>query len=46
MNEFLALVTGPMLESYISVLFLGILYGFFVGLIPVAGATTGLCVKI
>ena len=42
MNEFLALVTGPMLESYISVLFLGILYGFFVGLIPVAGATTGL----
>lgn len=31
-----------MLESYIIVLLLGVAYGFFVGLIPVAGATTGL----
>ena len=31
-----------MLESYFIVLMLGIIYGFFVGLIPVAGATTGL----
>ncbi len=31
-----------MLESYVVVLLLGVFYGFFVGLIPVAGATTGL----
>lgn len=31
-----------MLESYFIVLMLGVFYGFFVGLIPVAGATTGL----
>ena len=31
-----------MLETYIGVLLLGIVYGFIVGLIPVAGATTGL----
>jgi len=31
-----------MLESYFVVLLLGVFYGFFVGLIPVAGATTGL----
>ena len=31
-----------MLESYVIVLLLGVVYGFFVGLIPVAGATTGL----
>ena len=31
-----------MLESYIIVLLLGCTYGFIVGLIPVAGATTGL----
>jgi len=30
------------LDSYIIVLMLGVFYGFFVGLIPVAGATTGL----
>lgn len=31
-----------MLESYFIVLMLGVFYGFLVGLIPVAGATTGL----
>ncbi len=31
-----------MFETYIGVLLLGIVYGFIVGLIPVAGATTGL----
>ena len=31
-----------MLESYFIVLMLGVFYGFFVGLIPAAGATTGL----
>ena len=30
------------MDHYIVVLLLGVLYGFFVGLIPVAGATTGL----
>jgi len=30
------------MEYYFAVLLLGIIYGFFVGLIPVAGATTGL----
>ena len=30
------------MDHYIIVLLLGVLYGFFVGLIPVAGATTGL----
>jgi TctA family transporter len=31
-----------MFETYFLVLMLGVFYGFFVGLIPVAGATTGL----
>lgn len=31
-----------MLESYFIVLMLGVFYGFLIGLIPVAGATTGL----
>ena len=31
-----------MFESYVIVLLLGVAYGFMVGLIPVAGATTGL----
>jgi len=31
-----------MFETYIACLLLGVVYGFFVGLIPVAGATTGL----
>mgnify|MGYP003631468209 FL=1 len=30
------------MDYYIVVLFLGVFYGFFIGLIPVAGATTGL----
>ena len=30
------------MDTYIIVLLLGVFYGFFVGLIPVAGATTGL----
>ena len=30
------------IELYISMLLIGVVYGFFVGLIPVAGATTGL----
>lgn len=30
------------METYIFFLLLGVIYGFFVGLIPVAGATTGL----
>tara|TARA_B110000240_G_scaffold190518_1_gene231801 strand:+ start:2143 stop:3642 length:1500 start_codon:yes stop_codon:yes gene_type:complete len=31
-----------MLESYVIVLLLGCVYGFFIGLVPVAGATVGL----
>ena len=31
-----------MFETYLACLLLGVAYGFFVGLIPVAGATTGL----
>ena len=31
-----------MLESYAIVLILGCIYGFFIGLVPVAGATVGL----
>jgi len=31
-----------MFETYLACLLLGVVYGFFVGLIPVAGATTGL----
>ena len=31
-----------MFETYIACLLLGVVYGFFVGLVPVAGATTGL----
>lgn len=30
------------IELYIAMLLIGVVYGFFVGLIPVAGATTGL----
>ena len=30
------------MDYYIIVLLLGVFYGFFVGLVPVAGATTGL----
>ena len=30
------------METYLTMLLLGIAYGFFVGLIPVAGATVGL----
>ena len=41
-NHYIQHRTTTMLESYVVVLLLGVFYGFFVGLIPVAGATTGL----